>query len=751
MKKLSFFHWKLKKKLFKRYIIFYLCVFLIPFSIISFVWYKTSKESLENQIDLATKNYLLQVRSTFLMNFSQLDLLAKDLGSNSKITPKLIDDPYYSLEAMKEMQHYKVASNSIEEMYIYYYDQANVLYSSTGSADFDAFDQFKYHSYDFNKKHLYDALTSKAPSFQLFPSLAHKNQIGLLAYIVPLASEDGSTYGSVMYTIKPSVTENMLAKAIDKKSGRVFIIGENNVVLSSSSNSDLPNYFDTPKKIENVLSKETIQTSTGTIQVNTLKDNDYNLKFVALTNLSDVFHELNRTNHIVLLIIGCTIVLGVFLIFIIGKRQYTPIKKLESLLSVKDIDENEIVMLDELDRVEYQISNFLKENESLHQNILRQIPYAREQVIRRILMGRFLNEEQMELLLESVDMHLFEEKYFVMLIDTKMINREVDIENQVFLMNFLDDIAGDGFQAYGTELVSEQAIALLVSMDDTIKQKTIVRDIERKLISENTISPIIGVGSIVHDIKNMNRTYIEALAAIQSLAISEMKKTIYYYNEIAQNNNFEFSYPKDEKLKLTQSLRKGDFEIAIETIEYLIRRTKDENLDYVKVRLYGFDLLNTVLEVGNETVGSEIFSSVEEVVNFRNLSELNLPLVKMSKCICEFTKKNVNSQESELNQTILAYIDAHFCSHEISLETIVEEFDISISYLSRFIKQETGMSFSKYVQHKRLEHIKSELIDTDKPIKEIILSSGYYDVSNYTRKFKKVVGLTPGQFRTKNR
>ncbi|HCE11432.1 MAG TPA: hypothetical protein DEQ24_01410, partial [Enterococcus sp.] len=33
-------------------------------------------------------------------------------------------------------------------------------------------------------------------------------------------------------------------------------------------------------------------------------------------------------------------------------------------------------------------------------------------------------------------------------------------------------------------------------------------------------------------------------------------------------------------------------------------------------------------------------------------------------------------------------------------------------------------------------------------IKEIIQENGYYDVSNYTRKFRTIVGMTPGQYRT---
>ncbi|MCU7700954.1 helix-turn-helix domain-containing protein [Enterococcus gallinarum] len=46
--------------------------------------------------------------------------------------------------------------------------------------------------------------------------------------------------------------------------------------------------------------------------------------------------------------------------------------------------------------------------------------------------------------------------------------------------------------------------------------------------------------------------------------------------------------------------------------------------------------------------------------------------------------------------------------------------------------------------------MKQELVETDLPIKEIIRDNGYYDVSNYTRKFRTIVGVTPGQYRKIN-
>jgi two-component system response regulator YesN len=104
-----------------------------------------------------------------------------------------------------------------------------------------------------------------------------------------------------------------------------------------------------------------------------------------------------------------------------------------------------------------------------------------------------------------------------------------------------------------------------------------------------------------------------------------------------------------------------------------------------------------------------------------------------------------------LHKEIFDYLNREYTSHDISLEQVASEFDVSISFISRFIKKESGHTFSKYIQELRLEQIKKELIDTDKPIKDIIVSVGYYDVSNYTRKFKSIVGMTPGQFRNANR
>ena len=739
---------KFKKKNFQRYILSYLLVFLVPFSLISIIWYKTSIDSLNDQIRLSSRNYLLQVRSIIANNMSQLDMLTKEIGANPKTTEKMAKHPYYSVEMMKELQRYKITSNIIDEMYIYYYDEPNKFYSSAGSLDLETFGKVRYQSYNIDKKQMKKLLDTKVPSIETIPS--GNQALGLLTYLVPLTSTSGSAYGLVMYTMKMTDIEGILDKTVDKDTGRVYMVGENNHLLASSSGEKLPSYFKEPKEIQLAMNSSMIKTSDGVIRMNRLKDNDFGIQYVSFTNTSRIFKELNQTNALVLLVVFIVLITGIGAILIIGRKQYQPIRKIERMIDNRVDAIVEPSHLSDFDKFEYHVTHFLKQNEQLHQEVLRQTPYAREQVIRRLLMGRFNQLEEIQLLLQSVNIHLFDAGYFVMLIDTKMVNSKTSIQNQEFLMSFLDDLSGENYQAYGSEMLSEQAIALFVSLDKKVTQQSAVTDILKKIVSANSVAPATGIGSVVKELKNINRTYIEGLAALEYSTVFEKRTNIHYYEEISKKQEVDgFEYPKDEKLKLNQSLLQGDFEIASETIELMIAKAIQSQLNPTELKLYTFDLLNSVVGIGVEIIGSSLVTEVN--VEFRNLTELKSELIHMSKKICLAVQAKPKSQETKLHKEIFDYLNREYTSHDISLEQVASEFDVSISFISRFIKKESGHTFSKYIQELRLEQIKRELIDTDKPIKDIIVSVGYYDVSNYTRKFKSIVGMTPGQFRNANR
>ncbi|WP_100405262.1 response regulator transcription factor [Bacillus solitudinis] len=105
-----------------------------------------------------------------------------------------------------------------------------------------------------------------------------------------------------------------------------------------------------------------------------------------------------------------------------------------------------------------------------------------------------------------------------------------------------------------------------------------------------------------------------------------------------------------------------------------------------------------------------------------------------------------NLDDARRMQDIVSYVDMYFME-ELSLEKLSNRFFLSREHISRKFKQETGMTLSKYIMKLRIDQAKHRLIETDECIYSISLMLGYQDEKYFSKLFKKVVGLTPFEYR----
>ncbi|MDE5825167.1 MAG: helix-turn-helix transcriptional regulator, partial [Lachnospiraceae bacterium] len=87
---------------------------------------------------------------------------------------------------------------------------------------------------------------------------------------------------------------------------------------------------------------------------------------------------------------------------------------------------------------------------------------------------------------------------------------------------------------------------------------------------------------------------------------------------------------------------------------------------------------------------------------------------------------------------------------EISLTGAAQVLNMNSNYVSQLFKKETGITFVHYVTQKRLEDAKELLSTTKKPLTDIALEVGFNDTFHFIKTFKKVIGMTPGQYRMSN-
>ena len=113
-----------------------------------------------------------------------------------------------------------------------------------------------------------------------------------------------------------------------------------------------------------------------------------------------------------------------------------------------------------------------------------------------------------------------------------------------------------------------------------------------------------------------------------------------------------------------------------------------------------------------------------------------------------FIVENDTSGKNTVEKEMVSYIQQNFTG-KILLKEFGKQFHLSEKYISRYFKEHFHITISQYVTYLRLEHAKQLLQDTDIPVTEVAMQSGYQNVSYFIRSFKKTYGMSPLKYRNK--
>ena len=94
---------------------------------------------------------------------------------------------------------------------------------------------------------------------------------------------------------------------------------------------------------------------------------------------------------------------------------------------------------------------------------------------------------------------------------------------------------------------------------------------------------------------------------------------------------------------------------------------------------------------------------------------------------------------------IMNYVQANYI--DITLDDLAEKFFLSKPYLSKYIREKSGMTFGDLVKKIRMKKAKALLKSSNMTVENIAMSVGYQNVEHFNRLFKKAYDMTPMQFR----
>lgn len=108
--------------------------------------------------------------------------------------------------------------------------------------------------------------------------------------------------------------------------------------------------------------------------------------------------------------------------------------------------------------------------------------------------------------------------------------------------------------------------------------------------------------------------------------------------------------------------------------------------------------------------------------------------------------KSRQTDNEKLLLKIFSFVEAEF-DGDCSLSKLSESIGYDYSYISRFFKKIVGISFNAYVNYYRLSHACYLMENSNAPILQCALESGYTSLRSFNRNFKAYFNVTPAEYR----
>lgn len=114
----------------------------------------------------------------------------------------------------------------------------------------------------------------------------------------------------------------------------------------------------------------------------------------------------------------------------------------------------------------------------------------------------------------------------------------------------------------------------------------------------------------------------------------------------------------------------------------------------------------------------------------------------------EYTQKTPQGTPSKILDT-MSYIQLHL-SKNLTVAELAQRVNQNQDYFSKQFLVHTGQRPLNYIHEKKIERAQYLIATTNKTFLEIALDTGFSNLPHFSKIFKQIVSLTPGEYRNKN-
>lgn len=571
---------------------------------------------------------------------------------------------------------------------------------------------------------------------------------------------------SVMVVMRVPYSRLSSLISANKQLGDIMILEpDGSVIAHNDKNMWGKNLSDSEfvKKIQELQDQNgnfTVQINNFAYSVNYLKSEYNGWVYLALTSLEFVTMDSKAIGWFTFFVCLVIIILVNMAGFVISNRIYRPISKVYNMvLGIQEFHDN-VRQTDEFSLIEERVNFLLKDQARLKKQVYSQFEQLKEFFILKLI----LSEVEKDVIDARVGLYGYPPLPARMCVLVSRIDtlegtqyRETDSDLMLFAVNnvvgeilandiilkpvVIDDcqITIIGNESWTSEEFRDQAFNAAERIQALVKK-----------VLGFTVS--IGISRPVTGYTEIHKGYLDGIEALKQQIILGYNAII-FFQDISRSNSLKPVFPEELEHELLNAVKTCDVVKTQELLHRFIGRifmveVSRYEYQFSLIRLLS-DLAVLVKETGNSSDilikgGKSIF---EQLFTLKTAGEIESWLNKfVVGRVIECYKNTVTNQHKKILDDTLAIIREEYDT-ELTLESCAARLNYHPSYIRRVLKNEAGISFSDQLAQYRMDMAKKWLLETELKISDIAEKLKYRNPENFIRNFKRVEGITPGQYR----
>ncbi|MDT0125550.1 helix-turn-helix domain-containing protein [Paenibacillus sp. RRE4] len=491
----------------------------------------------------------------------------------------------------------------------------------------------------------------------------------------------------------------------------------------------------------------------------------------------NLFGWVSVVSYVWVFIAILTVICAIIYIVYVTRRNYKPIQIIMNRIESQQIKafEQSGARMDEMKMIDGVLENLINHMMDYDKKSRENVLMQRSKLFSALLQGEHVDDAAGQLYEVSPFDGAHAASRFIVVVGD--INRYEKGFQEKFtrgeqntlkfaLMNVLQELSRDTEVQCWTEWISADRIAILFfSKEDgqqgqeLSKQIRVVAEECKSWVEQNLrISLSFGIGPVAEGIEAIHHSFTAAEAVMQ--------RKLLMNGDVGEAETSEIQHPLLETYTYLQMIAdfvkrfrmsSGQWREQLEDIFKEFERNKlpdDEIRSLIEAML---QMLSREVSMMSEGLQKELseenindwLNAMEEAESLEDVKVLLFDsLTDLFRTYVAVTEtKSYKAMVNEMKK----YIEEQFTNPDLSLKHLSDRFQISGKHASYLFKTEFNMKFVDFVTELRMKETEKLLLDTDHSLQDIALKVGYANGITLGRVFKRVTGITPGDYRRMNK